>query len=181
MKALGYLLVTLGFIVTALVSVLDTIEIDWRLYAVPLAVGIVGVFLLRTTLRRNAEAVEKHTGNIQNLTACLQRIVDRLAPLTVQPENETDSLDFHTTFDHTFASDLTAFADGRESIAHAHGLQAYADIMSSFAAAERYLNRVWSASADGYIDEVHTYLHRAHEQFNDSLTRLQQLTPVPTS
>jgi len=37
--------------------------------------------------------------------------------------------------------------------------------MSSFAAGERYLNRVWSASTGGYFEEVTTYLSRAYSQF----------------
>lgn len=175
MKTLGYILVIIGFIGGALVSVLDRTEMTWHFYGAFLGVGILGVFLLRITQRRNVRATVRHSGNIQNLTACLQRIVDRLATLTAQPEKQSGSLDFHTTFGHTFAPDLTAFVDGRESIAHAHGLQAYADVMSSFAAAERYLNRVWSASADGYIDEVRTYLNRAQEQFEDSLSRIKAL------
>ncbi len=56
-----------------------------------------------------------------------------------------------------------------------YGLQAYADIMSSFAAAERYLNRCWSASADGYVDEVHTYLDRAAAQFQESQAKIRNL------
>ncbi len=37
--------------------------------------------------------------------------------------------------------------------------------MSAFAAGERYINRVWSASADSYIDEVMLYLDKAQVQF----------------
>ena len=37
---------------------------------------------------------------------------------------------------------------------HVFGMQNYADVMSNFAAGERYINRVWSASTDGYVDEV---------------------------
>jgi hypothetical protein len=47
--------------------------------------------------------------------------------------------------------------------------------MSSFAAGERYLNRVWSASADGYIDEVSAYIDKAREQFVESLEKVRQL------
>ena len=64
---------------------------------------------------------------------------------------------------------IGSHADARESMQHAFGIQAYADIMSAFAAGERYLNRVWSASADGYVDEVNAYLHKASEQFNEAL------------
>jgi len=48
-------------------------------------------------------------------------------------------------------------------------------VMSCFAAGERYLNRVWSASADGYIDEVNAYLVKAQEQFVDSLSKIKKL------
>ena len=57
---------------------------------------------------------------------------------------------------------------------HLFGLQTYADIMSSFAAGERYINRVWSASADGYEGEAATYLEKAAQQFADAQRQLQE-------
>ena len=51
---------------------------------------------------------------------------------------------------------------------HIFGLQSYADVMSAFAAGERYINKVWSASTDGYVDEVHNYLDRATQQFREA-------------
>jgi hypothetical protein len=68
--------------------------------------------------------------------------------------------------------------EARKSIAHRFGLQAYADVMNPFAAGERYINRVWSASTDGYIDEAHTYLDMAREQFDEAgrvLARVRQV------
>ena len=62
-------------------------------------------------------------------------------------------------------NDLRRFADARESMVHLFGLQTYADIMSHFAAGERYINRVWSASADGYDEEADSYLEKASRQF----------------
>jgi len=53
-------------------------------------------------------------------------------------------------------------------------MQTYANIMSEFAAGERYVNRVWSASADGYDKEASDYLQRAIEQFRDANEQLQQ-------
>jgi hypothetical protein len=47
--------------------------------------------------------------------------------------------------------------------------------MSHYAAGERYLNRVWSAAADGYIDESHTYIGRAQTQFEEANERLKAL------
>jgi hypothetical protein len=55
---------------------------------------------------------------------------------------------------------------------HLFGLQTYADIMSNFATGERYINRVWSASADGYKSEADSYLSRAAEQFRNAQAQL---------
>ena len=55
---------------------------------------------------------------------------------------------------------------------HLYGLQVYADIMSNFATGERYINRVWSASADGYENEAATYLEKAAGQFAEAQTQL---------
>jgi spore coat polysaccharide biosynthesis protein SpsF (cytidylyltransferase family) len=45
--------------------------------------------------------------------------------------------------------------------------------------ADRYLNRVWSASADGSTDEVSEYLEKAKDQFNESLDLVHRLTGDP--
>jgi hypothetical protein len=55
------------------------------------------------------------------------------------------------------------------------GIQNYADVMSNFAAGERYINRVWSASTDGYVDEVHKYLERARAQFTEGQQHFAEL------
>jgi hypothetical protein len=41
------------------------------------------------------------------------------------------------------------------------------------------LNRVWSASADGYIDEVNAYIEKARVQFAESLDKIRRLKPTP--
>ena len=66
----------------------------------------------------------------------------------------------------------------RESIAHG-GLQAYAEVMNRFAAGERYLNRVWSASTDGYIEEAHRYMERATRQFAETLEAFNEVKSHP--
>jgi hypothetical protein len=48
-------------------------------------------------------------------------------------------------------------------------------VMSAFAAGERYINRVWSASTDGYIDEVRSYLERATQQFGEARSLFEEL------
>ena len=76
--------------------------------------------------------------------------------------------------DNDLRPHLTRFADARESMVHLFGLQTYADIMSHFAAGERYVNRVWSSSADGYDKEAATYIGKAAEQFADASRQLKE-------
>ena len=79
--------------------------------------------------------------------------------------------------DRLLRDDLNNFANARESMKHVFSLQSYADVMSAFAAGERYINRVWSASTDGYVDEVHNYLDRATQQIREArvlFVKLQQ-------
>ena len=53
------------------------------------------------------------------------------------------------------------------------GLQTYANVMSAFAASERLINRTWSASADGYVDEVRTCLALAEDEMRSAQTQLR--------
>jgi hypothetical protein len=67
----------------------------------------------------------------------------------------------HRRIDERLSDDLARFAELRESLIDAFGLADLAAVMTEFALAERTINRIWSASADGYIDEVDTRLERA--------------------
>ena len=75
--------------------------------------------------------------------------------------------------DAKLREDLRRFADARESMVHLFGLQIYANVMSDFAAGERFVNRVWSASADGYDTEARTYLGKAATQFRSARQQLE--------
>lgn len=52
--------------------------------------------------------------------------------------------------------------------------------MSHYAGGERYLNRVWSASADGYVNEVKDYISHSLEQFTIARDKLVALADAPT-
>jgi len=53
-------------------------------------------------------------------------------------------------------------------------MQNYANIMSPFAIGERLLNRAWSASADGYVDEVKDCIRRARVEMQRAKLLLEQ-------
>jgi hypothetical protein len=146
----------------------------WVYFGGALAVGIAGVAFVRLSHRRVRTSEGKTAANIQSIEKAVGNIVANITRL----DDETRSIntyDVRRRVDELFLEDLTSFVEARESIAHVYGLNAYGEVMSCFAAGERYLNRVWTASADGYIDEVNTYIDKAREQFVDSLEKIREL------
>lgn len=172
MQKIGLLLITIGFLGGCMVAVMDQKQVDWTYFGPAFAVGILGVVLVQIGRRRAATHVETLSSNIEELKSSLAKIVENITALD-SSKHEADVYDLPKSIDEKFPADITRFVDARESMIHVFGVQTYADIMSDFAAGERYLNRVWSAAAEGYIDEAHTYLGRSREQFDHAQSKLQ--------
>ncbi len=172
MKALGFLLLCAGFLLGAYSTALDQELTDWILFTPALLMALVGVIIVKQQSRGMARSEEVLTSNRTALREALETIVARLQKLIT--EHRESSTDLPAAIDKNFRGELRRFADARESLIHLYGLQAYADIMSDFAAGERYLNRVWSAAADGYPEEAATYLAKASAQFQDALKLLME-------
>jgi hypothetical protein len=64
---------------------------------------------------------------------------------------------------------VEAVADRQEALSREHGFAGYASVMTPFAAAERWLNRAWSAASDGHTPEAKTSLTRAAEHCDEAL------------
>jgi len=174
-KSLGYILITIGFLVSSYFSVIHAEQVQWSIVVPGLLVGLAGVAMVQLSIRGQSKAVDAVRTNLDKLEGSLQRIVENITQLNASKES-INVYDVHDRIDELFMVDLDTFVENRESIGHAFGLQAYADVMTHFATGERYLNRCWSASADGYIDEVHTYLTRAENQFTLALELLRSHT-----
>ncbi|MCG8423035.1 MAG: hypothetical protein MJE77_34460 [Proteobacteria bacterium] len=174
MHFFGLVLITLGFIGGALYAVLDKESIDWWWFSSFAVLGAAGVGMVQLAIQRAASDETLTEANVQALRTSLGRIVSNLAVLDGE-KNSIDVYDLPQRIDHEFRDDILSFVDARESIVHVYSIHAYADVMSHFAAAERYLNRVWSCAADGYIDEAHEYINRSHKQFTEAQARLEAL------
>lgn len=172
MKTIGLILIAVAFLMGALVCVVDLHEVNWWYYAAAMAVGTVGALGARLGHRRTAFAGDKLAANSMQVISSLERIVASAAMLNGQ-KHTINTYDMRGRIDELFVDDLLGFVNARTSMAAAHGLAVYADVMSHFAAGERYLNRVWSASADGYVDEVNAFLERSHSEFAAALQVLQ--------
>ena len=174
MGRLGFILVMIGFLGGALVSVLDETVVRWGWFVPAVTVGFVGVVLVRMGRRREVFATDRLTSNVRAVQDSLRRIAQNMARLNSEKQS-IDPYGVRHRLEELFADDVSTFVTARESIAHSYGLAAYADVMNCFAAGERYLNRAWCASADGYIDEVHRCLEQASDQFAASLDKVVAL------
>ncbi len=174
MKNLGYLLLTAGFLAGSYFAVLEAESVPAARFLPVFAVGVLGVVLARMAGHKESRDVEVVSANIGAIGSSLERIVEKARDF----ERDKESIDVYELrhhIDREFPDDLDTFVQARKSIAHGFGLEAYADVMNPFAAGERYLNRVWSTSTDGYIDESHTYIDKAREQFEDALEEFRKL------
>lgn len=174
MRGLGYTLITLGFLGASYVSVRQAEGVPVVGYLVGLAIGVAGIVLVRIALHREASHEETLVENLGTIEASLGEIVAKVDALDDR-KDEVNVYDLRHEIDREFPTHLDDFVLARESIGHSFGLQAYADVMNPFAAGERYLNRVWSTSTDGYVDEAHTYLGMAREQFEEALAVFRRI------
>jgi hypothetical protein len=174
MKLIGFLMVTVGFIAAALATVLDENAVKWLWYVPAIIIGAAGVAAIRINDARQGKTEHHVAAKIETVESSLERIATNIKKLNTD-KHSINTYDMRHRIDELFVDDLEMFVDARESIAHRYGLAAYGEVMSGFAAGERYLNRVWSASADGYIDEVNAYLDKAQAQFVESLAKIRNL------
>ncbi len=179
-RIVGHLLLWIGFLVGAFVSVRSTevadspwSTISWPAYATALFVAAVGVVVLRGTRHSTGAAAADEAGAIDQLGAILTRLHATVGQWSTSAE-EISVYEFHGKIDAQLADDLGRFAELREALIPRFGLDHYARIMTEFALAERTINRVWSASADGYVDEVRASLSRAASHLSAARGRLDE-------
>ena len=174
MKNLALILVIASFLAGAFLSSLDPRTVNWSYMVPALLVGLTGLWLHRKATRVEIRGGERLAGNIQILGASLENVCQNLEAICARGD-DLPVYEARFEIDRLFRDDLSRFAEARESMIHVFGMQNYADVMSNFAAGERYINRVWSASTDGYVDEVRMYLERAREQFREARRHFDEL------
>lgn len=136
--------------------------IPWAAYAVCAFVGSVGVVLLRQDRSMQKIRSAAATASLESVRDHLVQASARVTALAGQID-QLSCEEVLPMIDEECAPLLTEFADGRAVILHRFGTAAYAEVMTEFASGERYLNRAWSAAADGYVDEVELSLNAARD------------------
>lgn len=172
---IAYLLLVAGFLGGAYVAALDEQQVNWVQFAIAAAAAVAGVLIAKRIASAAARSDTVLESNRNELNESIANIVRDLSEIMADGAAPTRAA-LRNWIDDTLRNDLRRFAEARESMVHLYGLQTYADIMSEFAAGERYINRVWSAAADDYDDEASRYLKRAHAQFTHAQTVLASAT-----
>lgn len=172
MKAIGFFLLVIGFLVGAYSTALDVENVQWTMFVIAAVGAIVGIVLVKQAERAHAQSDEVLATNRGELRESIDNVVRDLNQMVEADDHQGEAL--RAAIDDRLREDLRRFVEARESMVHLYGLQTYADIMSSFAAGERYINRVWSASVDGYDKEAETYLEKAARQFEDAQAQLAE-------
>ena len=164
MQKAPMILVILAFLAGAFLTSLDPNTVDWVIFIPIIVVGFVAALMAKRAEAAAAKHDDVLTENRSELEESLNNILENLKELDGR-KDKVPTYEMRFEIDKIFREDLIRFAEARDSMKHIFGLRAYADIMSSFAAGERYINRVWSASTDGYVDEVLMYVEKALNQF----------------
>jgi hypothetical protein len=170
LRLLGHLLLWTGFFTGSFLAVRNAevagdkwATIQWPWYAIALFVGICGVVVLRLTQRQATTHAHKLEDDLATINDSMQHLKRKLTDLKKQKESVHVGSVLHF-IDDELMPHVADFVDARESMIHTFGMQQYADVMTDFAAGERNINRAWSASADGYIDEVWASIDRADDK-----------------
>ena len=178
MKNFAFALLVAGFLCGAYVTALDVENVDWLWFGIAAVAATAGVVLAKRADRAEATSGTVLETNRNALNESLERVVRDLGQVTDGDAVRGEAL--RDWIDETLRPDLRRFAEARESMVHLYGLQTYADIMSEFAAGERYINRVWSTTADGYDDEGERFLVLAARQFEDAQRQLAAAGSQPS-
>ena len=176
MKIVGYILLAAGFLAGAYATSLDVSSVNWALFVSAAVAGVAGLALFKrqaSLLQRSDSVLEMNRSELRDSIHNIVKDLDELTNGTL-----IRGAALRERIDLKLREDLRRFAAARQSMVHLFGLQIYADIMSSFAAGERYINRVWSASADGYDNEAETYLRKAAAQFGAARQQLNSAVEI---
>lgn len=181
MRKTGIALMWIGFLSAAFVAMRELGTVQWVPFALCATVGAVGVVMIRRTDLAGATDTVKVTADLATLESRLATANEHLTDLIAR-KDRVDVYEVRHEIDEKLADPLEEFADARESMIHGLGMEHYGAVMDRFARGERFVHRAWSASADGYVDEVWKSLDTASENLriaDDSLRAAMQ-RGVPT-
>ena len=174
MRSLGVVLLGAGFLIAAFGLVRERESVTWALYGAGLTISVLGIGLQKIVRYAQGHDEEVLLANMTVLINALEQLHTKLHAL-VRKRRELDVYEVSARIDRDLLPDINEFVAARETVIHKYGLAAFARMMDPFASAERALNRAWSASADGYVDEVFLSLERAERLIERALVAVRSV------
>ena len=150
--------------------------IPWGWFGLSFAVCLTGVVMIRIAMGQSqTEANNEAEANLDTIRNSLTSLVSKARTLE-QKVGKLAPSKISAFIDDELADDFREFADGRECMIPRFGLNVYADVMTQFASGERYMNRAWSAAADGYVDEAATCIRQSIGFLEEAATEMDRAT-----
>lgn len=172
MKKLAGFLIIFSFIAGSIVSIQDKVNVNWLYYSVLLAIGFIGIVILKVQKSKHSKKADYIQTNVEDIKNSLNSICLKMKTFEVK---EADLENLSKKIDNTFLVDINKFLNSREVLKTRYGIKAFANVMSNFASGERYLNRAWTSSVDGYIDEAKMSIETSKQLFNNALEEFKVL------
>lgn len=150
---------------------LDRFPDSWPVFAIGFATTVTGLVLWwkdEFARRAASDTDDRDTSNplilLRNLIPQLQSIADDFSGL-----NQSE---LTARIEHVQEHTILPFSEGRQKVISRMGMAAGADLLVTAAYGERMLNRAWSATADGHLDEARDSLDEALSAFRQAQSQL---------
>ena len=177
----GQILLWVGFLAAAFHTVRQDEIVDdkwatinWAWYLAAMFVGAIGAILIRQSKKSEQLSSTRTQSQYSTLESSLQTLVSEVSVLRGKC-GETAPSEIVKQIDERCVEPFAEFADARNALVQRFGLQGFADVMTDFASGERFVNRAWSASADGYMEEAGNSLDRALVHLEMARERMNEL------
>ena len=170
MKLFGTIFLYIGTIggLIAAARIPPYYEIFWG----SLAILIIGILMRRWTGR--PKLIESGYSDFEEMREYLKHALREIQSLLASRDVLTlESL--HKRIDRISNEHFYNFGQSCSSLKSFFGIRGYNSVMAHFALAERYINRVWSASTDGYLEESLDYLEKAEPELKDAIAVIDRL------
>jgi hypothetical protein len=164
------------------------VQVHWGLTIVSFTALISGLVLRFVSIRQDRAQTERHESSLAELRALLEGLIAGLDEIRSELER-APGIDFIAANHDVYQQRLTALLTGpvatiiqnRHALANVHGMWAYSTVMAPFAQAERYLNRAWSTSTDGYYDDMRESLRHAAAALAETKVEFGRLVGRPST
>lgn len=173
MKQLGFGVFVIGIIIAVLGGTKVPTEqggwpTTWWVFCIGAAVAVVGLIVWHKQTRAAAqEEIERSSGEgldpksiLLGIRNPLNEFADRIEGMSAEQ--------ITATVDDLLTNHVLPFAQIRQQLVDTMGMEKGAEVLVTVAFAERLLNRVWSAAADGHLPEARKCFPEAYDAFNEA-------------